>query len=72
MLKKTSDTDNPVILESIGYLKTHDAKLDPNVEMRMHLSHDALVSKTIVQTIVLDQEFNYYFLKGAQSFGQAK
>ncbi|CAF0912329.1 unnamed protein product [Brachionus calyciflorus] len=39
---KQIESDNPIILESIGYLKTHDAKLDPNVEMRIHLSQEAL------------------------------
>lgn len=38
-----SERENPVILESIGYLKTHDPKLDPNIEMRIHLSQDAIV-----------------------------
>lgn len=41
---KSTENENPVILESIGYLKAHDAKLDPNVEMRMHLSEEALAN----------------------------
>ncbi|RNA27103.1 zinc transporter ZIP14 isoform X1 [Brachionus plicatilis] len=42
--RNKSDKENPVILESIGYLKTHDPKHDPNIEMRHHLSQEALAN----------------------------
>lgn len=35
--------ENPKILESIGYLKTHEQSVDPNVEMRVHISTEAIV-----------------------------
>jgi hypothetical protein len=36
-------TENPQILESIGYLKTHEQNVEPNVEMRVHLNDKTLV-----------------------------
>ncbi len=32
------------ILESIGYIKTHETPVDPNVEMRMHIDDKVMVS----------------------------
>lgn len=38
---KCSDRDPSKILESIGYVKTHETRLEPNVEMRTHFSAPA-------------------------------
>lgn len=35
--------ENPEVLESIGYLKTYEQTVDPNVEMRTRLNDDVLV-----------------------------
>lgn len=43
---KTSlkDTENPKILESIGYVKTHEPDVEPNVEMRIHLDEKTIAN----------------------------
>jgi len=30
--------DNPQILETIGYLKRHEQDVEPNIELRVHIS----------------------------------
>jgi hypothetical protein len=30
--------ENPQILETIGYLKRHEQDVEPNIELRVHLS----------------------------------
>ena len=39
---KDSKIENPLMLESIGYVKTHEPNVDPNVEMRIYLNEKAL------------------------------
>jgi len=45
---KTANSDNskPAILESIGFVKTHDATVEPNVEMRVHLNEKILMQNS--------------------------
>jgi zinc transporter ZupT len=40
---KSIKTENPQVFESIAYVKPHDSAVEPNVEMRMHLSENILV-----------------------------
>lgn len=40
--KQLQDENQNQILESIGYVKTHEKILEPNVEMRMHLNDKVL------------------------------
>jgi hypothetical protein len=45
---KSIKTENPLVFESIGYVKPHEAAVEPNVEMRMHLSENVLVEVDIL------------------------
>lgn len=39
---KMLKAENPKILESIGYLKTHEQSVEPSVEMRVHISTEVI------------------------------
>ncbi len=42
-----ADVGQRPILESIGYVKTHETAVEPNVEMRIHIDNKVLVSEIL-------------------------